>query len=981
MKIQAHHILIDIESERERESIKSMSQVENVGIGYNQYITKRYTNDAWKLQTPLNGWMKHGAPHFGLYQSFKNIILNNFTEDLDGLLIFESDCVLYNHISVEQFRGEVSKALDFCKKHNILMFSFGDTYVNGVLQSPTISEDTDYTDYFITDKIILNHCILIPNNAREVVINALMNDRWDVMDLWFNGVFRKYKETHNLKLGIVKTPLTYQYEGMSMIDDTVKTTYRDIEVTPTKKILYIAGHLSTGGMPEVLKTRISTLLEEGSYEVWCVEYAIYAMDYTAQRNVISEMLGDRFITLGWFSDNDDEVFRKYEELKSIIEREKFDIIHFDDIPETYDSFNKIDNNLLEFIYNSPNRNWKVVETHHNSHFNANLHKRWIPDGIMHCSRFTMENTFSRFNEFLPTTIVEFPIWERTSTHPMPDKFDSSKFNIINVGIWTEGKNQKEALEMARYLDIHYPNKFLFHFIGPTAANFLNYWSPLLSNLPSNVVVWGEQKNTEPFYQWADLVLFNSTYELNPIVLKEAVGYKLPLLMRNLPVYYNQYDEYASYLTGNIVTDSEKLVDMVTNRKEIKYTFSDKTDMANQMIKFYEKLKNVNQQNLQSLSLYSLGFVHSINFNEGPFVEILGESDGKKYNIKFIDNNTDTVKYETNLSVNHWTRSTIKYYTNWRIEISSEDKSLQKLIHKMDLVDKAVLIKFDSSALGDTLAWIPYVDEFRKKHNCKVYCATFHNHLFEEVYPEINFVSVSDVVSDVYVKYELGWFYASNGNVDYSRHPNNFVNQPLQKTASDILGLDYVEILPKIKSTKYTGKIPDKYFTFSMQSTAQSKYWNHPNGWKLLLDKLSKFGLIGVCVDKHVSFGIEGSMNVMPDNCMDKTGLSLEDTMGIISGAEFHIGISSGLSWLAWALETPLVLISGFTDPIMEPVKNCVRIHNPKVCNGCFTNPSYKFDRGDWMWCPVHKGTDRQFECTKSITPEVIISKMTSERLI
>jgi hypothetical protein len=36
---------------------------------------------------------------------------------------------------------------------------------------------------------------------------------------------------------------------------------------------------------------------------------------------------------------------------------------------------------------------------------------------------------------------------------------------------------------------------------------------------------------------------------------------------------------------------------------------------------------------------------------------------------------------------------------------------------------------------------------------------------------------------------------------------------------------------------------------------------------------------------------------------------------------------------------------------------------------------FKFDKGDWFWCPEHKGTERQFECHKSITPEMVIDKI------
>jgi len=39
------------------------------------------------------------------------------------------------------------------------------------------------------------------------------------------------------------------------------------------------------------------------------------------------------------------------------------------------------------------------------------------------------------------------------------------------------------------------------------------------------------------------------------------------------------------------------------------------------------------------------------------------------------------------------------------------------------------------------------------------------------------------------------------------------------------------------------------------------------------------------------------------------------------------------------------------------------------------NTYFKFDKGDWYWCPEHKGTDRQFECHKSITSEMVINKI------
>ena len=61
--------------------------------------------------------------------------------------------------------------------------------------------------------------------------------------------------------------------------------------------------------------------------------------------------------------------------------------------------------------------------------------------------------------------------------------------------------------------------------------------------------------------------------------------------------------------------------------------------------------------------------------------------------------------------------------------------------------------------------------------------------------------------------------------------------------------------------------------------------------------------------------------------------------------------------------------------IREITINCTRITNTSVCNGCWNNPLFKFDKGNWNWCPEHEGTERQFECHKSITSEMVINQI------
>jgi autotransporter strand-loop-strand O-heptosyltransferase len=103
--------------------------------------------------------------------------------------------------------------------------------------------------------------------------------------------------------------------------------------------------------------------------------------------------------------------------------------------------------------------------------------------------------------------------------------------------------------------------------------------------------------------------------------------------------------------------------------------------------------------------------------------------------------------------------------------------------------------------------------------------------------------------------------------------------------------------------------------------------------------------------------------------------SIENTMNVIHHSEFFIGLSSGLSWLSWGIGKHVVMISNFTEPDHEFTINCTRIVNLSVCNGCWNNPNFKFNKGDWNWCPEHKGTPRQFECHKSITSEMVINKI------
>jgi autotransporter strand-loop-strand O-heptosyltransferase len=60
------------------------------------------------------------------------------------------------------------------------------------------------------------------------------------------------------------------------------------------------------------------------------------------------------------------------------------------------------------------------------------------------------------------------------------------------------------------------------------------------------------------------------------------------------------------------------------------------------------------------------------------------------------------------------------------------------------------------------------------------------------------------------------------------------------------------------------------------------------------------------------------------------------------------------------------MISGFTHPTNE-FHTAFRVINYHACNSCWNDPHHRFDHHDFLWCPRHANTPRQFECTRLIT--------------
>lgn len=345
--------------------------------------------------------------------------------------------------------------------------------------------------------------------------------------------------------------------------------------------------------------------------------------------------------------------------------------------------------------------------------------------------------------------------------------------------------------------------------------------------------------------------------------------------------------------------------------------------------------------------------------DGLHFELVGTPDDKEYQCTFIEerNNVRTEIYKDSLKKGMWMKCNKRYIGNFFVEIRNNKGVLKERISFLHhLKDKRVFISFDSSALGDTIAWFPYVLEFQKRYQCKVIVSTFKNWMFKDVYPELEFVEPGSTVEDIVAMPLLGWFW------DENRELVNPVTIPLQKSATNILNLPYVELRPRIINLPGVLLENEKYVCISTKSTAQCKLWDK---WPELIQALKYQGYRVIELS-------EGADDYGADILEDT---SLENVINHLRGCEFYIGLSSGISWLAWAVEAKVIMIANFTEANHE--FDCIRIENRSVCNGCWNNPKFRFNRGDWNWCPEHEDTPRQHECHKSISVNDVLSKCIS----
>lgn len=270
--------------------------------------------------------------------------------------------------------------------------------------------------------------------------------------------------------------------------------------------------------------------------------------------------------------------------------------------------------------------------------------------------------------------------------------------------------------------------------------------------------------------------------------------------------------------------------------------------------------------------------------------------------------------------------------------------------------KEILLHLNSFCLGDTICFSSFIYKFIEYHNpSKLYISTFLPHLFEFNDERIILVKADDPEGFIYCDKLI--------DVGYDKNSIEHTKYGMFYSAKQTMGIP-IDTLPgkvPVKSLKRE-KIDNK-IVIGPESLKKIARWDYfgSKGWQIVVDYLNSNGYDVYNVSYENTLNLRGVRNF---NGFKDINVAL----GHILSSRLFIGLSSGLSWLSWAYDVPVVMISNFTKSWNE--FDCYRVDNPIGCSGCF-NIIQNIQNN----CPIFHNTVRENECHKKITPDMVINKI------
>ena len=354
-----------------------------------------------------------------------------------------------------------------------------------------------------------------------------------------------------------------------------------------------------------------------------------------------------------------------------------------------------------------------------------------------------------------------------------------------------------------------------------------------------------------------------------------------------------------------------------------------------------------------------------------------------YFIRFIDRDAALSVYESAAS-GVLASSAKRYFVNFRLEVyempgageRKGDKAKTggrkpKLVfaHDYKAEGRPVMIRFAGQEKSNVFAWVPYAEAFRKKHRCRLYVRLDDEYIdvLQKGYPKIRFLGADEKdPEDCYATYYVDL----SAPEDNRLQPVDWRVVGIQAYCACLLGVDDGETRPRILPSDRAGENRPEgpYVCIAVQAGTQRGNWNNAQGWIDTVAYLKSLGYRVLCIDREriTENGLFG--NTIPFGAEDFTGeRPLQERVDLIAGARFFIGVACELSWLAWGTGVPVILITGATAPGTE-FKTPYRVQQFHTCNSCVNEQRNEHINDASDACPHYHGADREFECTRCITP-------------
>ena len=589
--------------------------------------------------------------------------------------------------------------------------------------------------------------------------------------------------------------------------------------------------------------------------------------------------------------------------------------------------------------------------------------------------------------------------------------------MLHVGTWNRNKNQGLALELFNSVaDTPQNVNSKIVLAGTLADNFKGYWQTLVSTHEwqrDRVVILGETDKIPEYMALADVFLATSFVEGNPLAVREAISMHLPVIASKIPSFLEACGKYAHYANTQNLSDwnlylqdifvadyrekwSAKLRDFAKVKRSPDYPHS--WHPNNYIKKMDFIIRNVcdngKSESKKSKSVEISKPVEAIDSagqgKDTVHCQSVGETTADFQTVwntpgEIIQHAKNTGPFPADVTARvldpidktYWEKSaylrsndkaTFRYrhqrpgFVPWQIQNEVDGKV--DFNFEIAAFGK-VLIKFDSSALGDTLAWLPACLAFKEKHQCDVVLCV--DALWRDLVTKftdlqtISFGQFEVIKQDCSLVINIGCYDEKHSL--FSKSTFDWRTVPLAQIAAKQLRVDTKE-LPKLvyrrnsdPERKYVQM--QKYVCISEHATTRGKMWNNSGQWQMLVDILTDYGY-NVCTISREATHLE--------NVTDWTGeIPILERAAQLYQAKFFIGLSSGLSWLAHSVGCYVYMINTATHDWNEFQDNCTHIGRRDVCRGCWNEHKWDLAR-NYEWCPA----GLNFQCSNHITAENVL---------